>query len=98
MAPSEFDSRGSETSYSPGAAAEALDFEEPALEFIEDDLITEEEAAVLLKLKPGTLTVWRSDSKRTGTLKGPRHIKLGRQVFYRRLWIREYLASCEVTP
>ena len=64
---------------------------------IEDDLISEDEAASILRQKPGTLTVWRSESKRTGRLKGPRYLKLGRQVFYRREWVREFLASCEVT-
>lgn len=58
--------------------------------YIEDDLVAEEEASNILRQKPRTLTVWRSIGK------GPRYLKLGRNVFYRRQWLREYMESCAV--
>jgi hypothetical protein len=39
-------------------------------------LLTEVEAAALLRQRPGTLRVWRSKRK------GPSYLKIGRQVFY----------------
>lgn len=44
-----------------------------------DDLLDEQEAAELLRVKPGTLSVWRS----TGRYRLP-FIKIGRLVRYRR--------------
>ena len=55
----------------------------------EDDLLSETEAATLLRQKPRTLTIWRSRGK------GPNYIKLGRSVFYRRQVIIDFIASCE---
>ncbi|NHT77530.1 helix-turn-helix protein [Rhizobium sp. PP-WC-2G-219] len=57
-----------------------------------DDLFDEDEAAKILRQKPRTLTVWRS------TGKGPRFLKLGRRVFYRKEWLTDFLATCEVDP
>lgn len=57
-----------------------------------DPLLDEEESAAELQLKPRTLTVWRS------TGKGPRYLKIGRRVFYRRSWLHRFMAECEVDP
>ncbi|MDM8344155.1 helix-turn-helix domain-containing protein [Pseudochrobactrum sp. sp1633] len=57
-----------------------------------DGLLSEEEAADLLKLVPRTLTVWRTQSK------GPRFLKIGRRVFYRREWLVEFARSRIVDP
>ena len=43
------------------------------------------EAAKFLALKRGTLEIWRSQGK------GPRFLKLGRAVRYRKIDLEEYL-------
>jgi hypothetical protein len=55
----------------------------------ENELLSEIEAAAMLRQQPRTLTVWRSRGK------GPDFIKLGRSVFYRRQVVLDYIASCE---
>lgn len=57
-----------------------------------DDLVSEEDAAKVLHQAPRTLTVWRCHGK------GPRYTKLGRRVFYRREWLREYAEAQTVMP
>lgn len=57
--------------------------------FPQDDLLSETDAAAMLRQKPRTLTIWRSRGK------GPNYIKLGRSVFYRRKVIIDFIASCE---
>lgn len=36
-----------------------------------DELLTTEQAAEILKFSPGTLSVWRAKTKKEGKLKGP---------------------------
>ena len=43
-----------------------------------DALLTEDEAAELLRLSPRTLQAWRTDKS------GPAYVKLGRAIRYRR--------------
>jgi excisionase family DNA binding protein len=52
------------------------------------DLVTEQEAAEILKIAPGTLSVWRS----TGRYSIP-FIKVGRRVRYRRADLDAWLES-----
>ena len=54
----------------------------------DNELLSEIEAAAMLRQQPRTLTVWRSRGK------GPDFIKLGRSVFYRRQVVLDYIASC----
>jgi hypothetical protein len=58
----------------------------------DDRPLADAEAAALLGVKPGTLPTWRSLGR------GPRYYKDGRLVRYTPRLIREYLASCIVTP
>jgi len=57
-----------------------------------DDLESEERSAAYLHQAQRTLTVWRCAGK------GPRYMKLGRKVFYRRLWLRQYMEQQTVIP
>lgn len=67
-----------------------LIFNEDSMQaFHPDDLLSETDAAAMLRQKPRTLTIWRSRGK------GPNYIKLGRSVFYRRQVIIDFIASCE---
>lgn len=52
-----------------------------------DELIENVKAAALLRVRPQTLAAWRVDGK------GPRWLKVGRKVFYRRADIRAWLAA-----
>ena len=52
------------------------------------DLVTEQEAADLLKIAPGTLSVWRS----TGRYSIP-FIKVGRRIRYRKSALEAWLES-----
>lgn len=57
-----------------------------------EDLIDEGEAAELIKQTPRTLAVWRCEKK------GPRYVKLGRRVFYRRSDIRAFVLAQTIAP
>ena len=57
-----------------------------------EELISSDEAAILLHQKPQTLAAWRSDNR------GPEYIKVGRGVFYRRVSLGAYLAASIVVP
>jgi hypothetical protein len=57
-----------------------------------EDLIDESEAANLLHQLPRTLAVWRCERR------GPRFVKLGRRVFYRRSDLRAYVLAQTVAP
>ena len=52
------------------------------------DLVEEKEAAAILDVKPGTLSVWRS----TGRYQIP-FVKVGRNVRYRRDALEAWLAA-----
>jgi hypothetical protein len=52
-----------------------------------DELIPHDEAAELLRVRPQTLAAWRMEKQ------GPRWIKCGRRVFYRRVDIGAWLAA-----
>ena len=54
----------------------------------DDDLLTTEEAAKILRCEKKTLINWRREGK------GPPFVKLGRKVFYRRGDLREYILKC----
>ena len=56
------------------------------------ELITAEEAAERLGLKPATLTNWRA------TGKGPRFTKIGRSIYYRPEAIRAFIDAAEHEP
>ena len=57
-----------------------------------NDLLTPEEAAKYLTLFPGTLKQWRSQQR------GPRYVKVGGRVRYRRDALDEFLQSREIDP
>lgn len=59
---------------------------------MDNELITADEAAERLGLKPTTLTNWRA------TGKGPRFTKIGRSIYYRPQAIREFINSAEREP
>jgi hypothetical protein len=52
-----------------------------------DDLISEKEAAQILKQKPGTLTSWRSLGR------GPAYMKAGRTILYSRSAVLQYVVA-----
>jgi hypothetical protein len=52
-----------------------------------DELIAATAAAKLLHVRPATLTCWRYEER------GPRFVKVGRFVFYRRADLSEWLAA-----
>jgi predicted DNA-binding transcriptional regulator AlpA len=52
-----------------------------------DELIAARAAAKLLHVRPDTLTGWRHEGR------GPRYVKVGRFVFYRRADISAWLAT-----
>jgi predicted DNA-binding transcriptional regulator AlpA len=52
-----------------------------------EELITSEKAAKALGVKPQTLANWRSEKQ------GPRYVKVGRLVYYRRSDICAWLAT-----
>jgi hypothetical protein len=52
-----------------------------------DELIAATSAAKLLHVQPATLTCWRYEKR------GPRFVKIGRFVFYRRADLSEWLAA-----
>jgi excisionase family DNA binding protein len=53
-----------------------------------DPLLTEDQAAQLLDVKPSTLQVWRSTKRYALS-----HVKIGRNVRYRRSAIEAFLAA-----
>jgi excisionase family DNA binding protein len=57
---------------------------------VDDGLLTVAEAADLLRLPPGTLRTWRSLNR------GPKSLKLGRRVLYRRGDVVEWLRAEEL--
>jgi hypothetical protein len=59
---------------------------------LDEPLLTDEEAAAVLKVAPKTPSQWRLHGK------GPRYIKYGKRVFYRPSDIREFLLNSLVEP
>lgn len=60
----------------------------PVMALDDDDLLKEEEAAEILRIEPGTLSVWRC------TKRYPlKYTKIGRFVRYRRGDLRLFVAS-----
>lgn len=55
-----------------------------------DDLITQEEAAKLLSVKPSTLEAWRHHGRHAHTLP---FVKLGRMVRYCRPDVEKFIAG-----
>lgn len=50
-------------------------------------IMSVEEVAVALDVTPHTLYIWRADGR------GPKFVKLGRTVFYRRADVQEWIDS-----
>lgn len=50
-------------------------------------LLSEDELATLLEVKPHTLAVWRSEGK------GPDYTRLGKSVFYRQADVETWVAA-----
>lgn len=57
-----------------------------------EEMVDEAEAAPLVRQNPRTLTVWRSQGK------GPRYVKLGRKVFYRKSDLRDFVRAQTIDP
>jgi predicted DNA-binding transcriptional regulator AlpA len=53
---------------------------------------TQEEAAVIIGVKPSTLAMWRHKGR------GPRYLKIGRSCFYRPSDIEAWLDAQAVIP
>lgn len=51
------------------------------------NLLTENELAELLDVKPHTLATWRADGK------GPDFTKLGKQIFYRKSDVEDWIQA-----
>ena len=60
--------------------------------FKEDRLLTREEAAARLSLRPQTLAAWSSQSR------GPRYMKLGKSVRYRQSDLDAFMEESYVSP
>jgi predicted site-specific integrase-resolvase len=58
---------------------------------MDKDLLKESEAANILCINAGTLSVWRSDGYKSGTQKIP-FIKVGKLVRYKRTDIESWIA------
>jgi predicted DNA-binding transcriptional regulator AlpA len=56
------------------------------------ELLTEQQTAELLGVAPGTLTDWR------GSERGPRYIKVGHLVRYRRSDVEQWLTERTIDP
>ena len=56
------------------------------------NLLTQEQAAEFLNMKPSTLTTWRA------LRKGPKYSKVGRSVRYRRSDLVEFVSGRVVEP
>jgi hypothetical protein len=63
-----------------------------SVDFNPDDLISDAEAAELLRQKTKTLTEWRH----LGI--GPDYYKIGRRIFYSRAGLAEWIATRRVIP
>lgn len=50
-------------------------------------LLSEDELAQMIEVKPHTLSVWRAEGK------GPDFTKLGKSVFYRRIDVEQWIAA-----
>jgi hypothetical protein len=50
-------------------------------------LLSEEELALMIDVKPHTLAVWRSEGK------GPDYTRLGKSVFYRETDVADWVAA-----
>ena len=59
---------------------------------LDEPLVPEKEAAVVLHVKPQTLTAWRNRRE------GPPYVKVGRLIFYRPSHIKQWLESRVVRP
>lgn len=59
---------------------------------MEDPILPAEESAAYLHTPPATLQWWRHKGY------GPRYMKVGRRVFYRKSWLDEFLTAAEVKP
>jgi hypothetical protein len=62
------------------------------MEIDPNELVPSDETAKLLNVKPQTMVTWRHEGK------GPRYLKIGRSVFYRRSDIRAYLGALLTDP
>jgi hypothetical protein len=58
----------------------------------DDQLLTQEQAAVIIGVKPPTLAMWRHKGK------GPRYHKVGRSAYYRAADIDSWLNEQAVIP
>jgi predicted DNA-binding transcriptional regulator AlpA len=59
---------------------------------LDEPLVSENEAAAVLHVKPPTLTAWRNRGQ------GPAYVKVGRLVFYRLSDIKQWLEGRVVRP
>jgi Helix-turn-helix domain len=57
-----------------------------------DELIAPEQVAAELHVKTGTLDTWRSQGR------GPKFFKVGRNIFYRRADLAEWLGAQQRQP
>lgn len=60
-----------------------------------EQLMTLQDVAEYLKVPKSTLYSWRSKNENTGPTEGPRSIKLGKHVRYRRSDVEDWLTEHE---
>jgi predicted DNA-binding transcriptional regulator AlpA len=56
---------------------------------LQEELLTSDESAHVLRLSPSTMEAWRLRGK------GPKFLKLGRRVLYKRSSLEEFMAERE---
>lgn len=59
---------------------------------MDDPMLLPEEAANYIRKPPATMQWWRHKGF------GPRYMKVGRRIFYRKSWLDEFLTAAEVKP
>ena len=60
-----------------------------------DELLTTEDLAKMLKMAPDTMVQWRFRTKNTGRQVGPKHIKINKQIRYKKSWVEKWLKGLE---
>jgi len=67
-----------------------LRFGEPAR--MDEVVLSSREAAVVLRMSPGTLVRWRKEGV------GPSYVRMGGRIMYRPFAIQQWLTACTVAP
>lgn len=74
-----------------GGAVAAVSPTSTTMIFKPEDLLTDLEAAAVLRLKPHTLRVWRTTNRRPGL----RFVRMGRSIRYMYADVIKFVESCK---